>query len=218
VLSEPVCLRRVGIGLVVAAALLTSACAAGQDAQTAEQKTTLDGTNADLGSIGLRGLAIEAPDAAFYPAGSDAAVKLVLVNSGTRADRLTSITTSSASGWAVYRSTAEADSVQNAAASALAPAPSSSASTPASSTASPPPVGSTSVPVPAGGRVSYGVPSATGALLLLHTKGHLYPGMTVELTFTFANAGTIDVAVPIQLSAGAQISIVPGPSATGQEG
>src|SRR4051812_20716692 len=47
-----------GIGLAVAAALLTSACAAGQQAATANAKTTLDGVNADLGTIHIRGLVI----------------------------------------------------------------------------------------------------------------------------------------------------------------
>ena len=68
---------------------LTSACAAGQIAQTANQKPTLDGTEANVGNIGLRGLAIVAPGATFYPVGSNARVRVVIVNSGATGDRLT---------------------------------------------------------------------------------------------------------------------------------
>src|SRR4051794_25358178 len=39
--------RTLGIGLAVAVALLVSACAAGRQAATANQKNTLDGVNAD---------------------------------------------------------------------------------------------------------------------------------------------------------------------------
>jgi copper(I)-binding protein len=242
--AEPVTARRIGLGLAVAAVLLTSACAAGQQAATANQQATLDGVNQSIGSIGLRGLTIEPPDGRSYAPGSDASIKLVIVNSGTKADRLVSISSPVATGWAAYRTTADAGLVEAARSSTAAPsspaasssaAGSASASSSASgstsaagsASASSPPASSsaaalplptplTSVPIPAGGRVSWGVPEATGALLLVHITKRLYPGTTIQMTFTFANAGPITLAVPIHLSSSGGSLVIPGPSATGQ--
>jgi copper(I)-binding protein len=55
-------------------------------------------------------------------------------------------------------------------------------------------------------------------LQLLHAKASLYPGTNVTLTFTFANAGTLKLVVPVALQAESSEAVVPGPSATGQEG
>lgn len=185
--AEPVSARRrviAGVGAAVAAVLLTSACAAGQQAQTANQKPTLDGTNATIGSIGLRGLAIEAPSGPSYAVGSNPAIKVVLVNSGLKADALTSISSSEATGWGTAPGTS---------------------GTGASSTSP--------VSIAAGDRVSYGVPEATDSLLLLGTKAALYPGTSITLTFTFAKAGSVSVQVPVHLTEGHQpASYVPAPS------
>lgn len=100
--AEPVSARRrvgIGVGVAVATALLTSACAAGQQAQTANELPTLDGVNASVGAMDLRGLAIESPSGASYAPGSDPAITVVLVNSGRDADSLTSISSASATGW-----------------------------------------------------------------------------------------------------------------------
>jgi copper(I)-binding protein len=238
--AEPVIVRRIGLGLAVAVALLSTACAAGKQAGTANEQASLDGVNRTLGSIALRGLAVEAPEATSYPAGSTAQLKLVIVNTGTSDDKLTSITTPSATGWAAYRTTAAADRAiaadqsgsapaeQSSSAPASAPAASGSdtgsasgsESAPSSSAAPAPrvPQPLSSVRLPAGGRVSWGVPEAKGALLLLGTQGTLYPGTTIRVTFTFDQAGSITISVPIQLTSSPGTSVIPGPSATGQDG
>jgi hypothetical protein len=232
--AEPVTVRRIGLGLAVAAALLTTACAAGQQAATANEQATLDGVNRTLGSIALRGLAIEAPAATSYAPGSSARLRLVIVNTGETTDKLTSITSSAASGWAAYRTIAAADRAVAAQRSSTGTSPSTSSSSASESTsastsesaasapssASAPRVPSPlqSVSLPPGGRVSWGVPDATGALLLTGTRGRLYPGTIVQVTFTFELAGTITVPVPIQLSSSPDTSVIPGPSATGQQG
>jgi hypothetical protein len=252
--AEPVTVRRLGIGFAVAVALLTSACAAGQQAQTADERATEAGTEATLGSIGLRGLLIDAPAGTtpYYRPGSDASVKLVIVNSGNQPDRLTGITSSAFGDWGAFATPAEADAVE--AANQTPATPTSSAastsagvrtSAPGSGTASPggsgsrpagtggaasrtsakPSASPTRLPTPrksvtivAGGRVSWGVPDATGELLVLHLTKRLYPGTTVPVTFTFANAGTVTVVVPIALSSSPEFSVIPPPPSTGAEG
>lgn len=192
--------RRVAsrLGLAVLATALTAGCAAGQLAQTSEQKASLDGTNATVGQIGLRGLAIAAPAGGpSYDTGAAAALDVVLVNSGSKADKLTSVTSSAFGGWGSY-SAADAKTAQAAGASAAA--------------------GTQSIALEPGARVPYGVPDAKNVLLLLKSTGKLYPGTSVPITFTFASAGTITVTVPVKLSDGGGTLTVPAPSGAGAEG
>lgn len=192
--------RRVAtrLGAAVLATALTAGCAAGQLAQTAEQKPSLDGTNATVGSIGLRGLAIEAPTSGpAYDTGAAAPLAVVLVNSGAKADKLTSITSAAFGGWGSY-SAADAKTAQGAGAAAAG--------------------GTQSVALAPGSRVPYGVPDAKNVLLLLKSTGKLYPGTSVPITFTFAGAGTITVTVPVKLSQGGGTLTVPAPSGSGAEG
>jgi copper(I)-binding protein len=244
---EPVTARRLGIALAVVAALLTSACAAGQQAATANEKPTLDGANAEVGSINIRGAAIEPPDGntPYYPTGSDVYVKVVLVNNGNKPDRLTSITSPVASGWGAYATTADAQAVVGAHAAKTSahsvisnpvestpPAPStesgsapgSPTSTPSRTrthtrthTAAPLPQPAGSVAIQPGGRTSFGTPESRGALLLIHVKKDLYPGTTISVTFTFANAGTVTFALPVALSYAPHTSIIPSPSTSAIE-
>ena len=189
--AEQVFVRRIGIGLAAAVALLTSACAAGQKAQTADVNESIDGTSVHVGSITLGALAIQPPKAAYYPTGSDVPVRVVIVNSGSKADKLTSITSSSIGGWTTTGAGAT--------------------STSSSSGASP-------ITIDAGKRMSFGVPESKAVLQLQQVKSDLHPGSTVALTFTFANAGSVTVRVPVQLSKAPQTAVLPGPSATGQQG
>ncbi len=231
--AEPVRMRRLGTAAALATALLISGCAAGQHASTAQEKPSIDGTNATLGTIALRGLVIEPPAGAtpFYGPGTDAAVKLVIVNSGTKTDTLTNITSPTVGDWGAFGTTAAAAAVvaadnpappsSAAASSASSPAGASSgapssASSPAATSAQPPsvPTGQKSVPIVAGGRVSWGVPETDAVLLLLHATKRIYPGTTVPVTFTFANAGSITVAVPVGLSSNPQPSFLPAPTSS----
>jgi hypothetical protein len=219
--AEPVAerRRRVGgkrgmraIGVAVAAVLLTSACAAGQRAQTAEQKASIDGVDTSVGEMQLLALALQPPsEAPYYAPGSDPAFRLVLVNTGTRTDTLTAITSSDATGWASYSNAADAYAVQ-VADLAAAKAKSSSSAPAGGSSAAAKPKGSQSVPIPPGSRVSYGVPEGKGELLLLQVKTKLYPATSIKLTFTFARAGSVSVFVPVQLSNSPGTAVVPAPS------
>ncbi len=225
--SQPAVGRRAGLGAVLAAVLLTSACAAGQLAQTANEKPTLDGTQTDVGHMHLRGLAVEAPVAhPYYPQGADARIALVVVNGGQRSDQLTGISSPAFTSWSAYPSAAQADAVESADDPLAAPTASASSSssssasasaTPATSTAAAP-TGSKTVTVPPGSRVGFGTPEAKGGLLIMKFKRATYPGSAIRITFTFAHAGSKTINVPVRLTAGANQSTIPGPSATGEQG
>lgn len=138
----------------MAAVLASSACAAGQRAQTADQKPTLDGTETSVGQLDLRGITIEAPPSGpSYAVGSSARMRLVVVNNGQNNDRLTSITASAITSWGSYATSAQAAAVQSpssSVSSSAAPSssssssssPSGSSSSSTSSTSSPPNSGS----------------------------------------------------------------------------
>lgn len=86
-------------GLALAAALLTlapltAACGAGLDAETLNERTTIDGANAQTGDLRIRNGYLQAPDGIEHPAGSDIAIHLTVVNIGTRPDTLTEVTSS----------------------------------------------------------------------------------------------------------------------------
>lgn len=248
--------------IAVTAALLTSACAAGRVAQTANQRPSIAGVNAQVGTIAIRNLSIEAPPQGNdYPKGSALRLTGVFVNNGTSSDLLTDISSSSVTSWGAYSSITDGDQVVAAAAASAAgstsPAASSSvpattaapSSTTASDATSGTPSGSSSdstssgssrvspssasstpsaapstssapqasqtVRIPTGERTSYGVPVATGSLLLLGTTARLYPGSTVNLTLTFARAGTVTVAVPIQITTDPKQAVLEAPSGSG---
>ena len=170
------------IVLALAALSLTSACAAGQIAATAEQQATLDGVNRTIGPIGLHGLSLGAPtEGPSYPAGSNIPINMVLVNSGSKPDKLVGITSGLAKNWSSY-SQADANLVLNAPGARHAP-------------------GSQSLTIPPGSHISSGAVYGK-QLVLLGTTRRIWPGNTVMVVFQFQNAGTIRVPVPIHLTEG----------------
>lgn len=60
--------------------------------------------------------------------------------------------------------------------------------------------GGTRVPIPGNSRVSFGVPDASSTLTVSGLKATLYPGQSVTIRFTFARAGSVTVAAPVQLT------------------
>jgi copper(I)-binding protein len=194
--------RRTGVAGLAAAALLTAGCTAGQHAQTADEQETLDGTTVRVGSyITLGGIALATPtDGKSWARGSSVPIKAVVVNSGRNDDKLTSITSSSITSWGVYPSLFQATGAK-------------------ADAGSPPPE---PVDLPALSRVAFsgesGSAAGTRVLVVTGVKAPLFPGTSIKLTFTFAKAGAVTAQVPVQLSSSPQTSVIPGPSATGQEG
>lgn len=76
----------------------------------------------------------------------------------------------------------------------------------------------TSVDIHPGTRTSWGTPEAKGQLLLINTTKVLFPGTTIQMTFSFATAGSVTLTVPIALSSSPNTSPIPSPTAGGNEG
>lgn len=135
--ARPVLARRMAAAFIAIAALATtSACAAGQHAQTAEESPTVDGTAGIIGALHLNEVAIKAPTGGpSYPAGSAVQVQAAIVNTGTGTDQLVGVSATGASGSALYASMTDAAAVLTPSASG-SPADSSSVSSSSSSASS----------------------------------------------------------------------------------
>ena len=193
--------RILGTGLAVVAALLTSACAAGQHALTSEERKTTNGVNADLGSIHIRALEIEPPRGSSYASGDNAQLKVVIVNVGDKSDLFNGISSPAFADWGIFNSTADAGEV-------LDPEPVATDSTDSAST-HPIPSPNRQMVIPAGARVSWGVPESTGALAILGFSADVYPGTTIPMTLDFAQAGSITLQVPVALTGVPNTSPIP---------
>jgi copper(I)-binding protein len=199
--------RRVGsavvaVGAVLTTALSTAGCATGQHAATAEETPAIDAAIGTVGSIELRGVAILPPDtgATSYPQGSNAAMTLVIVNSSTKPDTLSSISSPAATSWVLLDGNT----------TLLPVAPSSSATS-----TGPPVVGAVPpqvVTIPPGRGVSFALPSSTQSLFLTGLKQQLYTASSVPVTFAFQSAGAITITVPVQLTPTPGSSTLPAPS------
>jgi copper(I)-binding protein len=228
--ERPAGKRGLGIALVaVCATLLTSACTAGQQASTAHVVPAVDASSGDLGTIQLRDVAIKPPpNGPSYAIGDAAELQLVVVNVGRNADRLTGVTTPAASGFQVFATEAEAQAAASPTPT-VSPLPSdsgtpsgsgsgsgsgtasgsgsasgsatdsASGSASASTSSAAPPTPAPSLAVPPGQALSLSVLETDPVLLLKLTKA-LFPGPSVPITFTFANAGSITFRVPVQIT------------------
>jgi copper(I)-binding protein len=197
--------RRVGIAVILSGvALVSSACAVGQHAATATDRPAIDGTTAQLGLLKLEDISIQTPNVSgrptgtsFYATGDDAPMTLVIVNNGHSADTLTGVSSPAFTSWAIVSTATLTD--------------------PAAVKA-----GATSQPIQPGASVALGLSGlgvGTGVspqTLVLRGLGAttkaLYPGSDVKVTFTFANAGTVTMDVPVQLSAVPNEVSVPAPA------
>ena len=201
------------IGALVVCVLVLSGCAAGKKAPTSEETPAIDGTNASIGSLLLREVAIAAPtDGPSYAQGANANLQLVIVNNGTTADSLTGVTTSAAGSVSVAPMSASASASPSASdssptSSASASSSSSAPSSPTSCAFSSAPA-SSAPPAPAnlpaqlcpGSSVSFGVGAGPNVLVLNGLTAQLFPAAVVAITFQFQNAGSVTVQVPVQLT------------------
>ena len=77
--------------------LLLTGCGTGLQAQTYLEKSTADSTNDAIGFLAIRNLAVLGPPVGTaWPAGSDAAAKITVVNEGGEEDRLLTASTPAA--------------------------------------------------------------------------------------------------------------------------
>ena len=207
-------------GLVVVGGLALAGCGSGQITQTATQKPTVDGQMAQVGRIAIRDAALEYPVGGRYERGSDARLRMVVVNDGVDPDALVSVSSPLATDVTI----SEAGSAE--ATSSATPEPSASASETASPSATPSDTASgTATPSPsAGGTPSAspsGSPSPTAAptpenariqippnnyvsfredgpkVLLTGLTQELRPGQNLVVTLTFERAGSVTMTIAV---------------------
>ncbi|MGX7677683.1 hypothetical protein ACSMXN_02160 [Jatrophihabitans sp. DSM 45814] len=195
----------------VAAVVLLAGCATGEDAQTVEQRPAVDGVAADAGPMGIRDAGVSAPTTGTsFAAGGDAPLQLYLVNNGTAADHLTSVTTSAAKSVLLSLTgiPSPAASVLPIASSTPAPSDSSSAtaagSAAASDSASATPSAtaptSTSILIPAYSTVAVGYADGGPTILLQGLTAQLFTSQSIPITFTYASGITLSTTIAVKLT------------------
>ena len=217
----PTARRRFAVGvLAVCAALALSACAAGKKAPTSEESPAIDAVGASVGKMLLREVSVAAPvNGPSLPSGGNAELKLVIVNNGTQDDELTSVTSTAAGSVQLLGSAAAGSLVPSSSASSSDSSSTGSSESPTatgsssagSSSSAPGSAGGTAftpVTVPAGQRVAFGIGDAGQVLALTGLTNALYPATLVPVTFTFQNAGSVTVQVPVELTSGPVSGVV----------
>jgi copper(I)-binding protein len=163
-------LRAATMGVLLLSPVALSACSAGQVTQTAGQERDKIGAMAEVGQINLRAVELAFPRGGSYDQGDDADLHLAIVNEGQEDDTLVGI---SGDGFGDV----EIDDA---------------GATPAGSSSG----GSSELDIPAGQAVYADGEDLT--ITLTDLDEALTVGQTLELTFTFENAG--EVTVPVTVS------------------
>jgi copper(I)-binding protein len=228
-------------GLVVAGGLALSACASGQIAQTAQMSPTVDGQMAQVGSLAIRNVALDYPAGGVYERGSDARLRMVVVNGGVAPDSLVSVSspvatdvTISAGGSAEVTGSATPEPTGSASESASPTAtPSDTASgtaTPSASpgeSASPSPTSSpTPSPTPENAQIQIPPNSYVSfredgpRIMLTGLTRQLRPGQNLVVTLTFQRAGSVTMTIAVgtpeaQLPPAPTVSVEPGGESEG---
>jgi copper(I)-binding protein len=191
-----------GFGLVLALA----GCGAGQITQTDTQIAAVNGASGQAGPVGVRNaqLAFPANAARYYPKGSDAPLVAYVVNDGSSADRLVSVSSPAAASVNVQGSAALPAGFAVTAGEPAAASPSAPTSSSAGSSA---PSTGTSAPSAGAGQPSSASPGASTSagplpvgkisITLTGLNRDVRPGETIKVTFAFQNAGPVTLDVPI---------------------
>lgn len=166
---------------VLVAAPLIAGCAAGRNAQTSRSESVSDTSDADVGQLQVRNVSVAPPASTRYDAGDDAPLYLTVANSSGSPDLLTAVRSD------------DARSVR------VAPAGSSSASPTASATDSPSSTVGVAFPLGVPGSSALMLGPGTTHLVLQGLTRPVRPGQSVQVTFTFATAGSTTLTVPIGL-------------------
>ncbi|QYN23528.1 hypothetical protein [Amycolatopsis sp. DSM 110486] len=198
--------RVLGAGVsALGAALVLAGCGAGQITQTDTQQPAVNGTYAQVKTLVLRDAAVQYPaQGAAYSAGQPAPLTLTIVNQGAQDDQLVSVSSEGTKSPAQISGATDIvaghtlvigpdDAVESTNEQA-APTTSSSASTPSSDTSSDAPTATSSASPGDGGAATK---LNQGTVVLQDLTQPLWPGMTINVTFTFRNAGPITVAMPV---------------------
>jgi copper(I)-binding protein len=224
--------RVAGAAALGVAVVLAAGCSAGKAAQTANERSSVEGGSGNVGPLALRDVLVAYPATGRYQAGQSAPLELDVASSSLTDDTLVSIHTPAAASVQV---TAQPQPVVPPAPTG-APLPTAGATGTATTTGTPttgtpttgtatgtgsasgtaePVPASQQITVPAGGLVSFGRGTGPQAVLMDLTEP-LQPGQNVLVTFTFAKAGSVTVVVPVSASDSALPPPSPIVSDTGQ--
>ncbi|WP_143261618.1 hypothetical protein [Allokutzneria sp. NRRL B-24872] len=207
-------LRMVPAAVGLGVALVVSGCSAGLHTQTDQQVAAVNGAfgQSKDGAIALREAEFAFPDEKFYSAGTDAPLKVTIVNQGTKADKLVKVAAAGAGDVKVSGSTdlpagfALTGKVLERATAPKTSSPSSTTGAAATTGSSAGATTTTGAPTTTTGNGSARpTTSASGAatkvdvveLVVTALGKELRPGQTVAVTFTFQNAGQVTLQVPI---------------------
>ena len=167
-------LRAAAMAALLVSPVALAACSAGQVAQTAEQNRDKTGEMAMLGPLALREVQLPYPTGGVYPAGSDARLLAAVASTSTTDDTLVSIQGG-------FGSVEVVD-----------PAATGGGTGTGS--------GSLDLTVPANGILFLG--NGTGpSVTLVGLDDQVGVGQTVPVTFTFQQAGTVTLQVPVATAA-----------------
>ncbi|MFC4377042.1 hypothetical protein ACFO5K_23445 [Nocardia halotolerans] len=209
--------------LAAAAGLALTGCSAGQHTQTSSQAPAINGNNADIGAIALRNVHIVYPESADgHGKGGKAALALTIVNSSeTVTDELTSVSTdlgpitiTPPGGDGKFELEPQQTVAVGPVAADAAPAGDDHHdTTPAAPT-------SAAAPTTAGGDTPSLDPQAEPAKIEIDGLAEeITPGLTYSVTFNFKDAGTVEVAVPVDAADAERIeNDMSGPAPEGAGG
>ncbi len=164
-------LRAATMGVLLLSPLALSACSAGQVNQTAGQERDKVGAMAEVGDIKLRAVEFAYPRGGAYDDGDDADLTMAIVNSGPEDDALVDI-----SGEGFGDVEIDDDSATSSGGSGA----------------------SSEIEIPAGGVVY--VDGEELSISLTDLDESLTTGQSLELTFTFENAGEVTIPVTVATS------------------
>jgi periplasmic copper chaperone A len=160
----------------LATLVLVAGCAAGQRAPSSSEISTIDGVNANIGSMQVRNLGLAAPPTtAGYAVGDSAELVFAMVNTGARDDQLIAVSS---------------------------PVAQHAASNPVGPVATPP---QAFVPLsaPPGELVPVGYGSPAASVTLIGLTQPFISGQTLTVTLGFRNAGSRTIRIAVRLGEGA---------------
>lgn len=168
--------RRLATAVAIAAGgvLTLSACGAGQVSQTSDQVAAVNGNSAEVGNISLRNVHVVYPQTEEYsiePGGKVELGFIVVNNSPASADTLTRISTTAASSITVGEESGGTE---------IAPLTALGAGAPVDNQVEDP-----------------GIPLQFIVVELNGIGEEVRPGLTVPVTFTFEEAGDVELLVPV---------------------
>lgn len=162
------------VAIAAGATLTLTACGAGQVSQTADQVAAVNGNFAEVGNISLRNVHVVYPQTEEYSIAAGGKVELGFIavnNSPADADTLTSISTTAASSITVGEEPGGTE---------IAPLTALGAGTPVDNQIDDP-----------------GIPLQFIVVELNGIGEEVRPGLTVPVTFTFEEAGDVQLLVPV---------------------